>query len=281
MKSETHLIPSIQNYQCFRTFLKDLYQYEKKYNKEVSLDKFVSKLNMSSSALRHIISGSRNLTIESLHNIASVFLFSYNEREYFEALTLWNQSKSAEEKAYYSERMGQIKQTYNEKVLHLPATKVLSQWYIPSVLVYIKDHASWNDDRTKFILEKEKLDRLSKKLSLDMMTLKKSIEKLRDFPNLFNEEGKSIQIILDKKSSDNAQKQYLISVNQNGISRIQRNFHRKDCYFVACSANLTKESFSSLKEKLRTLIDSEVTSVDPNAKNLTLHQMNFNIYPID
>src|SRR6266568_3899878 len=92
----------IYEYENYRSFLKDFYDWSKIENPKFSF-RFFSKLAgfKSSSFLKHVMDGKKNHSPESIEQFAKAIKFTKEERLFFKNLVLFNQASSSEEKQLY------------------------------------------------------------------------------------------------------------------------------------------------------------------------------------
>lgn len=146
----------IFDYNDYRGFLKDFYQWKKSGNPGYSHRVFAQRAGLSSpSHLGMIIKGERNLTSKTIHKFALGLGLKNNEREFFETLVHYNQESDLSQKAMHFTKMLQIKGTLNTlSPLQKEKFDFLAKWYVVALYVLIgtedfKDDTDWIVKRLK------------------------------------------------------------------------------------------------------------------------------------
>lgn len=100
---------TIFEYTDYRKFLLDYQEEQKKSNPAFSHRYFAQKAGFSSSGLfSNIITGRRNLTHQLIQSFTKAMKLQKKEADYFEAMVLFNQAKSLEDKNLYYQKMLQF-----------------------------------------------------------------------------------------------------------------------------------------------------------------------------
>lgn len=145
--------PDIFKYESYRDFLKEMYFYLKKNRRGFSLRRFASDAGIRSyNYLKLVIDGQRNLSPTMIMAFAKGLKLKKKEAEFFEALVYFNQSKTAEEKAVYFERLKKFKQYREIKEIDLDQYEYFSNWYYAAIreliqLEEFKEDPSWISQR--------------------------------------------------------------------------------------------------------------------------------------
>ncbi|HSA59343.1 MAG TPA: TIGR02147 family protein [bacterium] len=131
--------PSIYDYLDYRGFLKDRFLEIKKRNPLFSYQSF-SRLAgaRSTSFLKLVMDGKRNVSDEGIGMIARGFRLSEPERKYFECLVKFNQAKIHEEKDRYFRELAKNKRWLAAKPLAAAQYRLLSHWYYVAILELVR-----------------------------------------------------------------------------------------------------------------------------------------------
>jgi uncharacterized protein (TIGR02147 family) len=128
--SEKPFSPNIFEYYDYRQYLKDLVLFEKNRNPVFSNRYIVYKAGFKSpTALKHVVDGKRNLTLESANRFASALKIEGIKRHYFLTLVLFNQTQSLAEREKYLNELIELKKAENPSLLNEEKYDVLSKWY--------------------------------------------------------------------------------------------------------------------------------------------------------
>ncbi len=123
-------IPNIFEFYDYRLFLKTLVEYERKRNPVFSNRYIVQRAGFKSpTALKHVIDGKRNLSLESANKFASALKIEGIKRHYFLTLVLFNQTDSLSEREKYLKELMELKRSDNPSLLNEEKYDVLSKWY--------------------------------------------------------------------------------------------------------------------------------------------------------
>lgn len=122
--------PDIFSYYDYRQYLKDLVAYERKRCPVFSNRYIVQKAGFKSpTALKHVIDGKRNLSLESANRFASALKIEGIKRHYFLTLVLFNQTTSLAEREKYLNELLELQRTENPSRLGEDKYDVFSKWY--------------------------------------------------------------------------------------------------------------------------------------------------------
>jgi len=126
--------PNIFEYYDYRQFLKDLINFEKQRSSVFSNRYIVQKAGFKSpTALKHVVDGKRNLSLESANKFASALKIEGIKRHYFLTLVLFNQTDSLGEREKYLNELIELKCSENPSLLEEDKFDVLSKWYILAI----------------------------------------------------------------------------------------------------------------------------------------------------
>lgn len=124
------IVPNIFEYYDYRLYLKDLVEHERVRNPVFSNRYIVQKAGFKSpTALKHVVDGRRNLSLESANKFATALKIEGIRRHYFLTLVLFNQTESLAEREKYLKELVELKSSENPKLLQEAKYEVLSKWY--------------------------------------------------------------------------------------------------------------------------------------------------------
>jgi len=133
---------NVFGYIDYRRFLSSYYKTKKAENRHFSFRLFAQKSGINSSSfLKHIIDGRRNLTPEACGKFCKALGLNDKETVYFRHLVLFNQAKSAAEKQEHYAVLRSLAGNVKETVLKPAQYDYFAKWYVPVVreLVCAKD----------------------------------------------------------------------------------------------------------------------------------------------
>jgi len=122
--------PDIFSYYNYREYLRDLVAFRRSTSAAFSHRYIVQKAGFKSpTALKHVIDGKRNLSLESANQFAVALKIEGIARSYFLTLVLFNQSTSLSEQERYLSELVELKRTENPSRIDAEQFDVLSEWY--------------------------------------------------------------------------------------------------------------------------------------------------------
>lgn len=134
--------PQLLEYEDFRAYLGDFFEFTKEGNPQFSYRKFSAQIGFASSAtMKLIVSGKRNVAEESIQKIIKGLKFNRIEAEFFEALVYFTQAGEPSAKKRFFDRMLRIRKTSGMKVLDPNYHDYFLNWYCVPIreLVNLKD----------------------------------------------------------------------------------------------------------------------------------------------
>ncbi len=122
--------PVIFEYDNYRTYLRDVYQYQKKLTGRFSYRYFALKGGFRSpNFLKLVIEGKRNLSQDSIQRFVQALRLKKDEAEFFRTLVHFNQAKTLDEKNFCAEQLMRFKPFRKGKPLRKDQFDYYSKWY--------------------------------------------------------------------------------------------------------------------------------------------------------
>lgn len=119
--------PSIFTYLDYRAYLKDRYTYLKTQNSKYSYRYIAKKAGFSSSSsLKLVMDGKRNLSESSIDAFATALKIEGVERKFFTILVKFNQAKLEQDKSLYLEKLSTLRKAASIRVLGKESNDYLS-----------------------------------------------------------------------------------------------------------------------------------------------------------
>ncbi len=129
-ENSTPAIPVIFTYYDYREYLRDLVAFHRRRSPVFSHRYIVQKAGFKSpTALKHVIDGKRNLSLEAANRFAAALKIEGISRHYFLTLVLFNQSVSLAEQEKYLKELMELKRAENPSLLAEERFEVLAKWY--------------------------------------------------------------------------------------------------------------------------------------------------------
>jgi uncharacterized protein (TIGR02147 family) len=120
---------SVFDYQNYRLFLSDFLNDKKQHEKGFSQRDILKKMEISSSGfLSNVLSGRNNLTLTQVAQLGKILKLKKADAAYFEALVLFTQAKTLDEKNIYYSRMVKLHKL-KFKSLKKNQLSLFAKWY--------------------------------------------------------------------------------------------------------------------------------------------------------
>ncbi len=120
---------NVFDYMDYREFLRDVYQTNKAKNKHYSCRYIAQKVGFkSASFFSQILKGRSNISLQMASRFAAFLQLKRKEVEFFEALVLFNQAKSHQEKKQGFERLMTFR-TSRVKIVGAEQYEFYEKWY--------------------------------------------------------------------------------------------------------------------------------------------------------
>lgn len=121
---------AVFEYESYRDYLKDFYQFKKRENPSFSFRFFAKRAGLNSgNYLKLVMDGERNLTQKSVLKFIKGLALNEWESLYFENLVFLNQCSNEAEKKFYSRNMELAKSHHSQVLLTKDQYDVLSNWH--------------------------------------------------------------------------------------------------------------------------------------------------------
>jgi len=125
---------SLLEYQDYRLYLADYYEYAKAKYPHFSYRYFSLKVGVKSPVfLKLVIDGKRNLSLNTIQGISEAIGHTQKEAKYFKHLVLFDQAKTTDEKQEHYLLLSEIVGSIKEKTLDYVHFEFLNTWYHPVI----------------------------------------------------------------------------------------------------------------------------------------------------
>lgn len=137
---------SIFEYDNYRLYLQDYVAWQRSFNPNFSLRYLAIKAEFKShSFLHNVITGKRNLTLESIGKVAKALTLGRKETLYMRALMIFNQSTTYQERDEALKEMSKIRKTIEFYRVQENQYAYYGQWYLP-ILRELAVYGDWKGD---------------------------------------------------------------------------------------------------------------------------------------
>ena len=137
---------TIFEYDNYRVYLNEFVAWQRSFNANFSLRFLALKAGFKSHSFMHnVLSGKRNLTLESIGKVSKALALGRKETLYMRALVLFNQAQTYEEREEALREMGKIRKTIDFYRVQENQYAYYGQWYLP-VLRELAVYGDWKRD---------------------------------------------------------------------------------------------------------------------------------------
>ena len=274
---KTHIHKKIYSYLNYRLFLSDLVRELKSVQKSFTMRSFAKTAGFGSpSYLKMIIDGQRQLTTKSMDKFCHAFYITGREKDYFEILVKYNQSKDPDEKDLLLDELKEIRPRTTFSDIEKNKQEYLTKDYYSVIreMVLLQDF----QEDPKWIA-----DRLSPKISVqEARTALEVLQKLNLIKK--NEDGKFVQIDSVVGTSQNTKvlesfhfHEMLLNKARTGLTIVpsqKRNFQ-------ALVVPLNSDIIALINEKMERLILEVLDEVNlENIEYDDVYQMSLQFFPV-
>jgi uncharacterized protein (TIGR02147 family) len=253
----------------YREYLQDYFEAERSRERTASMKSFSSRLGMSESGLRMILSGKRNLTVHNIHLISKGLKFSPLQTEIFEAMVLRDQAESEAERLYYSKRLKEKSDHYSLNDIKIGNNQSLKEWYSPALLLHLRENGLNSENLTRQMRVS-----ISQKLGI-------SIEKLEDTLRIFDHTGclstaakTNEHLIFDQLTSTNAQISYIKNCFSLAIRRVDTDYKPGRSLFSVKCVSIAEHKIREFGNDYKSMLERYMASSE-NEKNRKTVQVTF------
>ena len=247
-------IHSVFEYSSFRAYLRDIFQSEKAESGRVTLSSFAKLFGLSGPALQMILTGSRNLTLANTHRIARALKLRDLELDFFEALVLREQAETKEVRRYYAKRLVTLSQQSGTKRVRLSERKILGDWRVPALLIYLIDFVANLPEAER----KAALKKFAKNLALSESSLVALTSYLESSGIISSSPGGGIHIEFDRLASRVTQKQYVKSIIQEMVHRVDSDFDLGAAIFRAFVVAVPVDDIEALRDDIVAAVEKRM-----------------------
>jgi uncharacterized protein (TIGR02147 family) len=258
---------NIFDYSSYRLFVKDYIKASKVSSSRVTINSLAKKVGLTAPALQMILSGKRDLSIENRHKLAKALKLGEQEHPYFEVLVNFEQAKTPQTKSFYR---AQLKDRRQSSTTYAKTSNqdLLSEWYMPVLLVYLMDQA-YEPESEKLNIDFKKIE---KHLGLSASVAQNYLQKLADLGVLeFRKKGQ-VHVIFEKINSYFSQRQYLHKVLRVMPKLLDTHFEDRSGFFEATTFSMNPGQLQSFRGEYKKLVSKYLDEAE-GEKNRQIFQV--------
>jgi uncharacterized protein (TIGR02147 family) len=260
----------------YRQFLSYYYENKKAENRHFSFRLFTQKAGINSSSfLKHIIDGRRNLTPVTCEKFCRALGFNDKESTYFRHLVLFNQSTTASEKQEHYALLRSLTGAVRETVLKAAQYDYFAKWYMPVVRELVCAH-DFKDDFSA--LGRAVLPRIGAVQARQAVRL---LEKL----GLIRRNGKGIfeqtmaAITADDGVTTLSQREYVATMMRRAGDAVYT-FEKQQRHTSTVTVGISQPTYEVLAAEIEAFKDrvKKIVSQDPSFSRV--YQFNVALFPV-
>lgn len=266
---------SVFEYDNYREYLKDTYARLKERDKKYSF-RFFSKVAgfSSSSVLKMIMDGKRNMSSNSIEKFSKVLKLRPDEASFFRILVLFNQAKTGSERQGYAQALLNFREFKKSHPLTEAQYSFYTEWYMP-VIWELAGIPGFQDDP----------EWIAKRVipNITPAQVRKALTDLEQLGLLIrSEKGLLVKSQSNLRTKDEVASTAIAQWHREMIKRAAESIdlvprEKRDISSITCS--MSQGMAKKIKEKIQKFRKEllEMASQDPSPT--VVYQLNFQLFP--
>lgn len=270
------MLQPISEFDSYRDLLKAVLESEKKHF-ATPHKAMAESLGLSASLLSMILEGKRHLTFANLQKLAIKLKCSDAEFAYLEAILLHDNSKTNEEKSFYSKRLKQLRGEIRVVPIRTAALPKISNWHILPLFVYITDFAKARSVEDLYIECKH----LCTIFEISQEQLHIDLELLHSLEVLNFSEHEKVHLRFDKLTGEFSQIKFMQSLISRALMSVPTHFSRSDAHFSAEAISLTELQSKAFHQRYKELVSEFVSNETEQNQTPKILMISLQMIPLD
>lgn len=267
-------VPNIFEYEEPQDFLRDYIEARKKVRSTFSVREFSSRAGFrSSGALSMVLTGKRQLSLDSASRIAEVVKLKWKEKQYFFLLVRKSQAKNPSEKNKIRDEILKSRFRTRKNRLANQQYRFLSHWYYPAIYLLVGERAS-----AKHV---ESFDRLLGR-GLTKEQIQQALKDMQELGLLKLERGVYRQLHAHLTTDDDIQESatYEFLSQMMELAKMAFELPSEEREFGSITLEIPPSEWPWLKERIREF-RQEITDRFGESRNSSgLFQVNIQAFPL-
>lgn len=268
--------PVIFEYSDYRSYLGDMFLHSKKVSKHFSHRSFAKRAGFHApNFLKLVIDGKRNLTLESLAQVAQGFRLSASEKDYFSDLVFFCQATDQTKKAEFLDRMMRSRSFQKVRPLDAAQFGYYQKWYYIPVreMVALSDFRNdpeWIAERLgENVSAADVKTALQDLILLGLLKIDKNgdLRQIEASVNTANEVTSAAIVQYHKN---------MIQLGADSIEKTKPSHREVSAVCVAVSA----ETVNEIKSRIQKFREEILTLVNDDKSPQSIYQINFQLFPL-
>jgi len=266
---------SIFEFDDFRLFLKNKFEERKRLSAYFSHRYFARKAGFKTpSFLQFVIQGKRNLTRESIVKFINGFQLGVRDGRYFEAMVLFNQASTPEDRALYYEEMLRLKTGVKGKLLEERQYKYYRHWYLPVIREMVSLPGFQYDPKWIQAKLKDTVSLPDIRKALSILSELKLVEKRSDGRWYVTDSvittGPQVSSILVGN--------YHRQMAQKAIEAL-KSVSPEDREITSITASMSRNCFEDIREMIRDFKRTLIEKIVKDQQSEQVYQIQFQMFP--
>lgn len=266
---------NIFDYQNFRLFLGDFLHKMKDKKKGFSQRSILKQMGITSTGfLANVISGRNNLTLAQTESLAEILGLKKKEKEYFEALVLFTQAKTIEEKNLHFEQMIKVHKSKFRK-LSKDQMSLFSNWHYAVVREIIALTKFTGDFKALAKMVRPKISETQAKKAVEEL---EKIELIKKDSDGIYHQHKGTVTTGDEVKSLHVSNFLLETMKKAQLSMDNTEPSERD--ISALTLKLSESKMKEIKSEIRMFRKKLLQMAEQDSNKDRVYQCNINFFPV-
>ena len=258
-RNSSQTVKDLRTYASYRKFLEDSFLLAKTRSKGVTLSSYAQAFGLAASTFKMILTGARNLSVESIHEVARALRMTPDEHEYFETLVSLDQSADERSRAFYRRRLKRMHVQTGAKVLRVSDRRLIGSSAGTALLVYLIDGVKIKNARWEAL----DLSDIGAKFGWSAEQTRAQLQVFRDTGLLEVDRADRVHIVFTKVLRQFSELEYLTTELRETLVHMQKGFADPRNYFRTFTLSLAEADLPALRADLTALVESYIAKPLP------------------
>lgn len=266
---------NVFEYTDYRQYLKDAYDERRKANPNFSYRFIAARVGFASPGFfTNVLKGKKDISLKLAHKFAELFKLGRKEKDYFEALVLFNKATSTSEKKEYLDRLLALRGTLVKK-LGAEQYEYFEKWHYTAVREAMALHPFRGDYRALASLIHPAITVTEAKKAVEVL---ERLGLVKQGPDGVYERTDAVVSAGDEISKVllNAYQVQAMDLAKHALDHLPPGTRNFSTLTLSISGNTYLAMVEELRAFRRRLLEMAKNSEDPDR----IYQMNFHLFPI-
>lgn len=266
---------NVFEYTDYRQYLKDAYEERRKANANFSYRFIAARVGFASPGFfTNVLKGKKDISLKLAHKFADLFKLGRKEKDYFEALVLFNKATSTSEKKEYLDRLLALRGTLVKK-LGADQYEYFEKWHYTAVREALALHPFRGDYRALAALIHPAITVAEAKKAVEVL---ERLGLVKAGPDGVYERTDAVVSAGDEISKVllNAYQLQAMDLAKHALDHLPPGTRNFSTLTLSVSGTTYKAMVEELRAFRRRLLEMAKNSPDPDR----IYQMNFHVFPL-